>query len=137
MGISLEQSEILTQTSLISYLELRLMNISAEKNLKHMQGSSQIADIASKMSVELNNVKKQLSDTPTSEEYQQVMQQSESIENDYQMQMDTIRDQMEAAEEKLNTQQETAETKLEVLRSERDKWKEARDKSTESFKYFQ
>lgn len=136
MSLSTEAAQIFKTTCQISYLELRLMNLSAEKQLKHAEGSAKTAMYSTEMTGKLNAIKDKLGDDPTSEEYRQNMTECESVENEYQTIIDNIRNQMEQAEEKIDTMQETVETQLEVLRSEQEQWKEARDNTCEkTFQY--
>lgn len=127
---------VLQKTQAINNLEMRLMMISSEKMLKHAQGASQTAELSRQMAAELEAIRGQLGDSPSSEEYMQNMAQCESVENEYTVQIEAIRDQMERAEEELNLQQETVETQLEVIRQERDQWKELANKKAEKAGYF-
>lgn len=138
MGLSLEEAQIQTKTAQGSYLELRLLKISGERQLKHVQGSAQTSEITSQMQAELDAVKAKYGDEPSSEEYRQYMAECESIENGYTLQLEVVRDQMTTAEDRLDTQQEVVETRLEVINAEIEQWKEARDNKVENTcAYFQ
>ena len=131
MGLSTEQASIETNVALRNYLELRLMNLSSERQLKYNEGAAKIAQISSQMSYETQALRDQISDDASSEEYRQMMANVESVENEYQVIIDNIRNQMEQAEEEFDLQQEQIETRLEVIRSQEDQWKEARDNTVE------
>lgn len=138
MGLSLEDAQIQTKTAQGSYLELRLLKISGERQLKHVQGSAQTSEITNQMQGELDAVKAKYGDEPSSEEYRQYMAECESIENEYTLQLEVVRDQMTAAEDRLDNQQEVVETRLEVINAEIEQWKEARDNKVENTcAYFQ
>ncbi len=137
MGLATEQSVIETNVALRNYLELRLMNLSSERQLKYNEGAAKIAQISSKMSYETQAIRDQISENASSEEYKQMMADVESAENEYQVIIDNIRNQMEKVEEDFDLQQEQIETRLEVIRSQEDEWKEARDNTVErTCKYF-
>lgn len=144
MGLSLEQAQIFMYTCKISTLELRLMQLSASRNAKHAASSAETSEVTSEMQGKINAIKAKYGCedgsnlTTTSEEYRQQMVEVESVENEYQIILDNIRDQMETVEERMDLQQETMETQLEVLRSEQEQWKDARDDDVDkTFSYFQ
>ncbi len=137
MGLSNEQSQIFLRTLRISNLEMRLLRLSSEKDMKYAEGCGKTSQVTNQMTIEVDGLRESLSEDATSEEYKQVMDKIQSVENEYQIILQNIQDQMEAAEEKIDRQQETVETQLEVQRSELDQWKQARDKTVETtFHYF-
>lgn len=127
---------VMTKTSQISDLEMRLMKISAEKMLKHAHGSAKVSELTSEMSAILNNLRKSLGENYTSEDYKAYMAESESIENEYTMQINALRDQMHEAETKLDAQQETVQVQLQVQRAELDEWKKLAQQKASNVGYF-
>ena len=138
MALAFEQSQVHVRTTLISKLELRLMQISEEYNLKYTQGCAKTSEMTSEMNNKVEAIRAKLGENPTSEEYRQNMAECESVENEYTMIIQSIQDQMNIAEQKMQTQQEQVETKLEVLRAEKEQWEEALDNTIEkTCGYFQ
>lgn len=131
MALAFEQSQVHVRTTLISKLELRLMQISEEYNIKYMNGCTKTSQYTNEMNSKVEAIKAQLGDNPSSEEYRQNMAQCESVENEYTMIIQQIQDQMNIAEQKMQTQQEQVETKLEVIRAEKEQWEEALDNTIE------
>ena len=127
---------VLTKTNHISDLELRLLKISAEKNLKHAEGSAKISEYTSQMSFLTNQKRQALGDDYTSEEYKQCIAEIESIENEYMAIIEGIRDQMQSAEDKLDTQQNSIQTQLEAERADKDEWKKLATTKAENSGYF-
>lgn len=123
-------SAVMTKSNQISSLELRLLKLSAERQLKHCEGAAQVSSISSQMQAELDSVKAKYGDISSSENQKQLMAEQESIENKYNAMIETIRDHMEEVEEKMDLQQNTVETNLKALRAEYDEWKKlAREKA--------
>ena len=138
MALAYEQGQVHLRTSLISALELRLIQISEEYNVKYMAGCAQTSQYTTEMNNQVEAIRAQLGDNPTSEEYRQNMAECESVENEYTAIIQNIQDQMNIAEQKMQTQQETVETKLEVIRAEKEQWEEALDNTIEkTCGYFQ
>ncbi len=127
---------VLQKTCVANMLELRLMNISSERCLKHAEGCAKTSELGMDMANEIKRVKEGLGDNPSAEDYKQSLYQAESIENEYTMQIEQIRNQMETAEEHLDREQEVAETKLEETNAEIETWKEDANKKAESCGYF-
>lgn len=122
----------MTKSCLANVLELRLLNLSAEKTLKHAEGSAKTAQYSTEMSNALDAIKAKLSDDPTSEEYRQNMAECESVENEYTMIIEAIRDQMEQVEERIDTMIQTVETQYKVVQEEEEQWKEVANQKAEN-----
>ena len=125
-----------TKCNHISDLELRLMKISAEKTMKHCEGAAKVSTITSEMDTEVEAIKAKYSDSTSSEDYKQCLQEVESKENEYMVQIQVIQDQMEEAEEKIETQQNTAETELEAERADYDEWRKLANEKAGNAGYF-
>ena len=106
-------------------LELRLLSISSEYQLKYAEGCAKTSTYTAQMNSEVEAIEAQLSDDPTSEEYMQNMSECESVENEYNTLIQAVQDQMNMAEQKMQTEQEMVETELEVIREEEEQWDEA------------
>ena len=119
-----------------NHLEMRLLKISEEKNLKHLQQSAEISIYSSEMTGLVEAKRNELGENPTSEEYRQNMSEIESIENEYQIIINSIQDTMNANEKRLETQQEVVETRLESINSSLDSWKELKNAKAEANGYF-
>lgn len=100
MALAYEQSQVHVRTTLISKLELRLMQISEEYNLKYTQGCAKTSEMTSEMNNKVEAIRAKLGENPTSEEYRQNMAECESVENEYTMIIQSIQDQMNIAEQK-------------------------------------
>ena len=138
MSLSTEQAQIEFLTATRSAMELALINVSEEKTAKYTNLSGQLAALTSAMAAETDAVRKALSQDASSQEYQQMRDAIEEIEQQYEVLIQNIRDQITRAESDLDTKQESIETQLEVIRSMLDSWKEARDDTVEdTFSYFQ
>lgn len=132
----MSEAVVMTKTNQISNLEMRLLNISAEKTLKHAEGSAKIAQYTSKMNFLTNNARNKLGDDYSSDEYKQYLAEAESIENEYMTIIEGLRDQMQEAEDKLDTQQQTVQVQLEALRAEQEEWKKLTQEKAEAAGYF-
>ena len=119
-----------------NHLEMRLLRISEEKNLKHLQQSAEISRYSSEMMGLVEAKRNELGENPTSEEYRQNMAQVEEIENEYQMIITSIQDTMNANEKRLETQQEVVETRLESINSSLEEWDKLALKKAEANAYF-
>lgn len=144
MGLSVEQSSIHVKTSTIANLEMRLMEISNERALKHTYSAAQTSEITFQKDALIAEIRAKYGYTDdfssesslSSEQYAQMMAECESVENDCQLQLDEILNQMTIAEERLDTQQVEVETQLEAERASIETWKEARDATVEECGYF-
>ncbi len=114
---------VMTKCGQINNLELRLLKISAEKTLKHGEGAAKISNLSAEMSFKLDQIKQKYGETSSSEDMKQQMAEEESVQNEYMVLIEAIRDQMEEAEEKLDAQQNTVQTSLEAIRADYDEWK--------------
>lgn len=137
MSLSLEDSQIYLNNSRSNALEMRLLRISEEYNSKYIEQSSKISCLSREMQAALETKRNELGENPSSEDYRQNLSACESIENEYNLMINEIRDQMEIAEERLDIQKEQIETQKEYIEANEQTWKDARDDTTESFGYFQ
>ncbi len=136
MSLCLEDSQIYLANARTNALEMRLMRISEEYQMKYTEQSSRISSLSRQMQAELDTKRAELGDNPSSEDYKQNMSDCESIENEYQTLINEIRDQMEIAEERLDAQKETIETQKEVIEENEKSWKDAKNATLEKFGYF-
>lgn len=128
---------VMTKCNQINDLELRLLKISAEKQLKHAEGCAKVSEKTNEMNGILNQLKDELGEDYDSETYKAYMAECESVENEYTLQINALRDQMNEAETKLDTQQETLQTQLEAQRAEYDEWKKLAAQKAANSGYFQ
>lgn len=136
MSLSLEVSQISLNNDRSNALELRLLMLSEEYQVKYKEQSSRISQLSTEMQAALDAKRKELGDNPSSEDYKQNMNDCQSIETEYNTLINQIRDQMEIAEERLDTQKEQIETQKEVVEANEKSWKEAREDTTSKFGYF-
>ncbi|MCD8024003.1 MAG: hypothetical protein LUE64_00525 [Candidatus Gastranaerophilales bacterium] len=137
MSLSTEQAQVIYLGSQINALELRLLKISAERNMKAAEGAAQVSVLSSEMYAAIDAVKAQLPEEYTSDQYKEIMAQEESIETEYQSQIDAIQKAYELADEHIETyEQVPTETKKEAITAEYDEWSEALQASAEDSGYF-
>jgi len=129
---------VYTKCNQISNLELRLLQISAEKTLKHCEGAAQVSTVSSEMTTAVDAIKAKYGDpeNSSSEEYKQYLAEVESVENEYTAIIESLRDHMEEAEEKIDLQQNTVQTELETIRAEYDEWKKLATEKAGNAGYF-
>lgn len=114
----------------------RLLCISSEKNIKHMEGSEKVAKLTSECTARTDAKRKELGENPSSEEMMANMQEIQSIENEFSILIENARNAMKSVEDRLARFQEIVETQLEVITKEVEQWKELSNAEAEKCGYF-